>query len=39
LVWLVLSKWFSLGYGSVMVRLYDAIEIITLRSCGLLSIY
>jgi hypothetical protein len=31
LVWLVLSKWVSLGCGSVMVRLRDLIEIITLR--------
>jgi hypothetical protein len=30
LVWLVLSKWVSLGCGSVTVRLRDAIEIVTL---------
>jgi hypothetical protein len=28
----VSSKWVSLGYGSVMVRLCDVIEIVTLRS-------
>jgi hypothetical protein len=32
LVWLVLSKWVSLGCGSVAVRLCDAIEAVTLRS-------
>jgi hypothetical protein len=26
-----LSKWVSLGYGLVMVRLCDAIEIVTMR--------
>jgi hypothetical protein len=31
LVWLGLLKWDSLGCGSVMVRLHDAIEIVTLR--------
>jgi hypothetical protein len=31
LIWLVWSKWVSLGCGSVMVRLHDAIEIVTLR--------
>jgi hypothetical protein len=29
---LVLSKWVSLGCGSITVRLHDAIEVITLRS-------
>jgi ABC-type polysaccharide/polyol phosphate export permease len=32
LVWLVLSKWVSLGCGSVTVRLRDVIEIVCLRS-------
>jgi hypothetical protein len=27
----VWSKWVSLGRGSVMVRLHDAIEVVTLR--------
>jgi hypothetical protein len=31
-VWLILSKWVSLGCGSVTVRLNDAIEVVTLRS-------
>jgi hypothetical protein len=31
-VWFVLSKWVSLGCGSVTVRLRDAIEVVTLRS-------
>jgi hypothetical protein len=31
LVWLVVSKWVSLGCALVTVRLRDAIEIITLR--------
>jgi hypothetical protein len=32
LVWLILSKWVSLGCGSVVVRLRDVIEVVTLRS-------
>jgi hypothetical protein len=31
-VWLVLLKWVSLGCGSVMVRLCDAIQVVNLRS-------
>jgi hypothetical protein len=37
LVWLSLgfglSKWVSLGYGSVTVRLRDAIEVVILETC------
>jgi hypothetical protein len=39
LVWLVLSKWVSLGYGSVMVRLRDAIEFVIFEEMSSLLVY
>jgi hypothetical protein len=39
LVWLVLSKWVSLGCGSVMVRLRDAIEFVIFEEMSLLLVY
>jgi hypothetical protein len=37
-VWLVLSKWVSLGCGSVTVRLCDVIEVVILEELRLLPI-
>jgi hypothetical protein len=39
LVWLVLLKWDSLGYGSVTVRLRDAIEFVIFEEMSLLLVY
>jgi hypothetical protein len=39
LVWLVLSKWVSLGCGSIMVRLRDAIEFIIFEETSSLLVY
>jgi hypothetical protein len=39
LVWLVLSKWVSLGYGSIMVRLRDAIEFVIFQEMSSLLVY
>jgi hypothetical protein len=39
LVWLVLSKWVSLGYGSVTVRLRDAIEFVIFEEMSSLLVY
>jgi hypothetical protein len=38
-VWLVLSKWVSLGCGSVTVRLCDAIEFVILEEMSSLLVY
>jgi hypothetical protein len=38
-VWLVLSKWVSLGYGSVTVRLRDAIEFVIFAEMSMLLVY
>jgi hypothetical protein len=38
-VWLVLSKWVSLGCGSVTVRLRDAIEFVTFEEMSTLLVY
>jgi hypothetical protein len=39
LVWLVLLKWVSLGCGSVMVRLRDAIEFVIFEEMSSLLVY
>ena len=39
LVWLVLSKWVSLGCGSVTVRLRDAIEFVIFEQMSSLLVY
>jgi hypothetical protein len=39
LVWLVLSKWVSLGYGSVTVRLRDAIKFVIFEEMSTLLVY
>jgi hypothetical protein len=39
LVWLVLLKWVSLGYGSVTVRLCDAIEFVIFEEMSTLLVY
>jgi hypothetical protein len=39
LVWLVLSKWVSLGYGSVTVKLCDAIEFVIFEEMSSLLVY
>jgi hypothetical protein len=39
LVWLVLSKWVSLGCRSVMVRLHDAIEFVIFEEMCTLLVY
>jgi hypothetical protein len=39
LVWLVLLKWVSLGCGSIMVRLRDAIECIIFEDTSSLLVY
>jgi hypothetical protein len=39
LVWLVLSKWVSLGYGSVTVRLRDAIEFVIFEEMSTILVY
>jgi hypothetical protein len=39
LVWLVLSKWVSLGCRSVMVRLRDAIEFVIFEEMCTLLVY
>jgi hypothetical protein len=39
LVWLVLSKWVSLGCGSVTVRLCDAIEFVIFEEMSSLLVY
>jgi hypothetical protein len=39
LVWLVLSKWVSLGCGSVTVRLRDAIEFVIFEEMSMLLVY
>jgi hypothetical protein len=36
---LVLSKWVSLGYGSVTVRLRDAIEFVIFEEMSSLLVY
>jgi hypothetical protein len=38
-VWLVLSKWVSLGCGSVTVRLHDAIEFVIFEEMSTLLVY
>jgi hypothetical protein len=38
-VWLVWSKWVSLGYGSVTVRLHDAIEFVFFEEMSTLLVY
>jgi hypothetical protein len=38
-VWLVLSKWVSLGCGSVMVRLRDAIVFVIFEEMSSLLVY
>jgi hypothetical protein len=38
-VWLVLSKWVSLGCGSVMVRLRDAIEFVIFEEMSTILVY
>jgi hypothetical protein len=38
-VWLVLSKWVSLGCGSVMVRLRDVIEFVIFAEMSMLLVY
>jgi hypothetical protein len=38
-VWLVLSKWVSLGCRSVMVRLRDAIEFVIFEEMSRLLVY
>jgi hypothetical protein len=38
-VWLVLSKWVSLGCGSVTVRLRDAIEFVMFAEMSTLLVY
>jgi hypothetical protein len=38
-VWLVLSKWVSLGCGSVTVRLRDAIEFAIFEEMSTLLVY
>jgi hypothetical protein len=37
--WLVLSKWFSLGYGSVTMRLRDAIEFVIFQEMSSLLVH
>jgi hypothetical protein len=39
LVWMVLSKWVSLGCGSVTVRLRDAIEFVIFEEMSTLLVY
>jgi hypothetical protein len=39
LVWLVLSKWVSLGCGSVTMRLRDAIEFVIFEEVSMLLVY
>jgi hypothetical protein len=39
LVWLVLSKWFSLGCGSVTVRLCDVIEFVIFEEMSTILVY
>jgi hypothetical protein len=39
LVWLVLSKWVSLDYGSVTVRLRDAIEFVIFEEMSSILVY
>jgi hypothetical protein len=39
LVWLVLSKWVSLGCGSITVRLRDAIELIIFEEMSTILVY
>jgi hypothetical protein len=39
LVWLVLSKWVSLGCGSVMVTLRDVIEFVIFAEMSILLVY
>jgi hypothetical protein len=39
MVWLVLSKWVSLGYGSVTVRLRDAIEFVIFEEMSSILVY
>jgi hypothetical protein len=39
LVWLVLSKWVSLGCGSVTVRLRDAIESVIFEEMSMILVY
>jgi hypothetical protein len=38
-VWLVLSKWVSLGCGSVTVRLRDVIEFVIFAEMSTLLVY
>jgi hypothetical protein len=38
-VWLVLSKWVSLGCGSVTVRLCDVIEFVIFAEMSTLLVY
>jgi hypothetical protein len=38
-VWLVLSKWVSLGYGSATVRLRDAIEFVIFEEMSTILVY
>jgi hypothetical protein len=38
-VWLVLSKWVSLGCGSITVRLCDAIEFVIFEEMSMLLVY
>jgi hypothetical protein len=38
-VWLVLSKWISLGCGSVTVRLHDAIEFVIFEEMSTILVY
>jgi hypothetical protein len=38
-VWLVLSKWVSLGSGSVTVRLRDVIEFVIFEEMSTLLVY
>jgi hypothetical protein len=39
LVWLVLSKWASLGCGSITMRLRDAIEFVIFEEMSKLLVY
>jgi hypothetical protein len=39
LVWLVLSKWVSLGCGSVTVRRRDAIEFVIFEEMSTILVY
>jgi hypothetical protein len=38
-VWLVLSKWVSLGCGSVTVRLREEIEVVSFEEMSSLLVY